>query len=161
MCRCLINVLFVPESPVKSPGRIDFAGAALLSAGLICLLLALSEGDRWGWASPEIIGLFSAAAILIPQFVQTPERAGYGFGVDVTGAGLFMLPSAAIMLVAGPFAGMLAGRVGSKLPLMLGTGFAAASFGMLSIAHSQEWHVGTQRHARKRSGDTCGPRRRS
>ena len=28
--------LFVPESPVKSPARIDFAGAALLSGGLTC-----------------------------------------------------------------------------------------------------------------------------
>jgi EmrB/QacA subfamily drug resistance transporter len=179
--------LFVPESPVKSPARIDYAGAGLLSAGLVCLLLGVSEGNRWGWGSPEIVGLFVAAAvilalwvrleqrqpeplvdirllrergvwttnltgfligygmfgsfILIPQFVQTPEQAGYGFGADVTEAGLFMVPSAAMMLVAGPLAGTLAGRVGSKVPLLAGTAFAAASFGLLSVAHSQEWQV--------------------
>ena len=177
--------LFVPESPVKSPARIDFAGAALLSGGLTCLLLAVSEGNRWGWGSPQIIGLFAAAAILlvvwllfeqraheplvdidllrlrgvwttnltafligfgmfgsfilIPQFVQTPESVGYGFGVGVTGAGLFMLPSAAVMLVAGPLAGTLGTRVGSKLPLLIGTASAAASFLFLSVAHSEAW----------------------
>jgi len=179
--------MFVPESPVKSPARIDWAGAAMLSAGLVCLLLGVSEGNRWGWTSPQILGLFAAAVailaawvrfeqrapqplvdtallrvrgvwttnltgfligfgmfgsfILIPQFVQTPERAGFGFGADVTSAGLFMLPSAAIMLVAGPLAGALAGRVGSKVPLALGTVFAAASFGLLTLAHSQAWQI--------------------
>jgi EmrB/QacA subfamily drug resistance transporter len=179
--------LWVPESPVKAPARIDFAGAALLSAGLGCLLLGLSEGGRWGWGSPEIVGLFAAAGvilavwvwfeqrlseplvdigllrtralwttnltafltglgmfgsfILIPQFVQTPERAGYGFGADVTHAGLFMLPSAVVMLVAGPLAGTLAGRVGSKVPLMLGTAATAVSFTVLAIAHAEPWQV--------------------
>jgi EmrB/QacA subfamily drug resistance transporter len=179
--------LYVPESPVKAPARIDYAGAALLSAGLICLLLALSEGGRWGWGSPEIVGLFAAAAtllavwvrfeqrvseplvdiallraravwptnltafltgfgmfgsfILIPQFVQTPESAGYGFGADVTGAGLFMLPSTVVMLVAGPLAGGLAGRVGSKVPLLFGTAVTGVSFTFLALAHSEPFHV--------------------
>jgi EmrB/QacA subfamily drug resistance transporter len=179
--------LFVPESPVKSPARIDWPGALLLSGGLVCLLLAVSEGTRWGWGSPGIIGLFAAAAvilavwarlehrtseplvdvdllrvravwtvnltgfligfgmfgsfILIPQFVQAPAAAGYGFGVGVTGAGLFMLPSAVVMLVAGPLAGVLAGRVGSKVPLLLGTICAGASFALLAVAHTHEWHV--------------------
>ena len=178
---------FVPESPVKSPARIDFAGAGLLSAGLVFLLLAVSEGNRWGWGSPEILGLFTAAVavlaywvrfeqrvpeplvdigllrgravwttnltgfligfgmfgsfILIPQFVQMPAAAGYGFAVDTTGAGLFMLPSAAVMLVAGPLAGSLSGRRGSKLPLLLGTAFAGVSFALLAVAHSHEWQV--------------------
>ena len=72
-----------------------------------------------------MFGLF----ILILQFVQMPPAAaGYGFAVGVTGAGLFMLPSAAVMLVAGPIAGTLAGRRGSsKLPLLLGTAFAGLS----------------------------------
>ena len=179
--------LFVPESPVKSPARIDFGGAALLSAGLTSMLLAVSEGNRWGWGSVAIIALFAAAAvllvvwvryeqrvpeplvdidllrlrgvwtvnatafligfgmfgsfILIPQFVQTPEAAGYGFGVDVTGAGLFLLPSALVMLFAGPLAGSLAGRVGSKVPLLIGTAAAAVSFALLAVAHDEQWQV--------------------
>ena len=85
-------------------------------------------------------GMFGSF-ILIPQFVQTPATAGYGFGAGVTGAGLFLLPSAAVMLVAGPLAGTLGSRVGSKLPLLIGTGSAAASFLFLSVAHSEQWQI--------------------
>ena len=46
-----------------------------------------------------------ASFLLIPQLAQTPERFGYGFGASVTGAGLLMLPSTLVMLVAGPLAG--------------------------------------------------------
>ncbi len=42
---------FVPESPIKTPSRVDFLGATLLSAGLVFLLLALTEGENWGWTS--------------------------------------------------------------------------------------------------------------
>ena len=43
--------LWVPESPIKSPARVDYGGAALLSAGLTAFLVAVSEGNRWGWLS--------------------------------------------------------------------------------------------------------------
>src|SRR4051812_31549797 len=38
---------FVPESPVKTPSKLDPLGAALLSATLIALLIALTEGPTW------------------------------------------------------------------------------------------------------------------
>ena len=43
--------LFVPESPIKTRSRLDVPGALLLSAGLVALLLALTEGENWGWTS--------------------------------------------------------------------------------------------------------------
>ena len=43
--------LWVPESPVKSPARVDYGGAALFSAGLTTFLVAVSEGNSWGWGS--------------------------------------------------------------------------------------------------------------
>jgi MFS family permease len=86
------------------------------------------------------LGMFGSF-ILIPQFVQAPEASGYGFGADVTEAGLFMMPSAAVMLVAGPLAGALAGRVGSKVPLLAGTTCVALSFLLLALAHSEAWQI--------------------
>jgi MFS family permease len=56
---------FVPESPIKTPSRLDVPGAFLLSGGLLSLLLALTEGERWGWDSARILGLFAVAAILL------------------------------------------------------------------------------------------------
>jgi len=39
-------VLFVPESPVRSPGRISWLSAVLLSAWLVALLVALSNAPE-------------------------------------------------------------------------------------------------------------------
>jgi EmrB/QacA subfamily drug resistance transporter len=73
--------------------------------------------------------------VLIPQLVQTPERAGYGFGASVTASGLFLLPSAVVMLFAGPISGRLGTRFGSKLPLAIGAVFAAAGYFWLAWLH--------------------------
>ena len=61
-----------------------------------------------------------ASFLLIPQLAQTPEPTGYGFGASVTGAGLLMLPSTLVMLVAGPLGGPDRARADSRLPLVLG-----------------------------------------
>ena len=56
---------FVPESPVRTPSRVDWPGAALLSGGLIALLVGLTEGETWGWSSTAVLGLFAGAAVLL------------------------------------------------------------------------------------------------
>ena len=55
----------VPESAVRSGGRFDLLGAAGLSAALLCLLLAISNGAGWGWNSALTIGLFVASAVVL------------------------------------------------------------------------------------------------
>src|SRR3954453_17203024 len=60
---------FVPESPIRTPGRVDVVGATLLSAGLVCLLLALTEGESWGWTSARVLGLFAGAAVILAAWV--------------------------------------------------------------------------------------------
>jgi EmrB/QacA subfamily drug resistance transporter len=178
---------FVPESPVRSPGRIDWAGAMLLTGGLIALLLAISEGRVWGWVSVPIIGLFVAAIALlavftvvesrigqplidmallrrravltanvtaliigfgmygaftlVPLLVQTPARAGYGFGASVTEAGLFIVPMAVTMLFASPLAGRIGTAVGFRLPLVLACVVGAMGFVLLAVAHDTQWPI--------------------
>ena len=56
---------FVPESPIKTPSRVDFVGASLLSGGLIALLLGLTEGESWGWTSGRILLLAAIAVVLL------------------------------------------------------------------------------------------------
>jgi EmrB/QacA subfamily drug resistance transporter len=185
------TLLFVPESPIKVPAKIDWVGAALLSVGLAALLIGISEGPRWGWTSAKILGLFTVAVaalvawvrfelkvpaplvdmrmmkrrpvwatnlaallvgfgmfgsfILIPQFVQAPPGAGYGFNANVTEAGLILLPSTAVMLFAGPISGWLGARFGSRLPLLIGTALAACAFALIGLAHEHRWelYIGT------------------
>ena len=82
-----------------------------------------------------------ASFLLIPQLAQTPERVGYGFSATVTGAGLLMLPSTMVMLVAGPLAGRLATRVNSRLPLVIGTFFGMLAFVVYALFHGSEWEI--------------------
>ena len=67
--------LFVPESPVRSPGRIDWTGAALLAAWLVALLLPVSEGETWGWTSARTLGLFALAGVLAAVWVWIEARS--------------------------------------------------------------------------------------
>ena len=179
------TVFFVPESPIKAPGRVNWAGAALLSAWLVCLLVGISEGSSWGWGDARIVGLVAAAFVLlalwirneqraaeplvdmtmmrirgvwtvnaaaflvgagmyssfvlIPLFTETQSSAGYGFGASVTQAGLFLLPSTVMLLFVSPLAGRLANRVGSRVPLVLGSLLTCFAFVFLAVAHDQRW----------------------
>ncbi|MBL1077289.1 MFS transporter [Nocardia sp. 2] len=62
----VLVVALVPESAQRTGGRFDALGALLLSAALICLLLAVSKGASWGWGSALTLGLFAAAAVALP-----------------------------------------------------------------------------------------------
>ena len=73
--------------------------------------------------------------VLIPQFVQTPAVAGYGFGASVTESGLFLLPSALLMLFAGPLSGRLGALYGSRVPLALGAIASGLSYALLATFH--------------------------
>lgn len=46
----------VRESPVREPGRFDVSGTTGLAAGLVCLLLGVSQGGQWGWGGARVMG---------------------------------------------------------------------------------------------------------
>jgi EmrB/QacA subfamily drug resistance transporter len=69
------SIVFVPESPLRTPGRISVLPAALLSSWLVALLLALSEAPKWGWGSDRTIGLLVLAAVLVVAWIQVEQRA--------------------------------------------------------------------------------------
>jgi EmrB/QacA subfamily drug resistance transporter len=54
--------------------RVDIPGIAALSIALTALVLALVEGNSWGWGSPEIIALFSLAAVSFIAFALLEPR---------------------------------------------------------------------------------------
>ena len=54
--------------------RPDWIGGALLSGGLLAALLAISQGNQWGWSSTRVIGLFVAAGCLLVAFVLVELR---------------------------------------------------------------------------------------
>ncbi|MDA8061114.1 MAG: MFS transporter [Actinomycetota bacterium] len=73
----LVGAAVLP-SRARAAGRqpMDWVGAASFTVALTALLVALSEGLAWGWASARILGLFAlAAAALVAFFVTETRRA--------------------------------------------------------------------------------------
>jgi EmrB/QacA subfamily drug resistance transporter len=180
-------IAFVPESPVRTPGRISWLPALLLSAWLVGLLVALSEAPAWGWRSGRVIGLLGTAAVLaaawiaaelrattplidmkmmrqravwtnnlvalliglgmyatfafLPEFVQTPTIAGYGFGASITLSGLMLLPSSLTMFAVGVLAGRLTRLVGGKVLVVTGCLIGCGAMSMLAFAHQDQWEI--------------------
>jgi EmrB/QacA subfamily drug resistance transporter len=66
--------LFIPESPVRTPARLDPWGALTLSAGLAALLVGLSEGERWGWLSAATLGCFALSVLALVLWVWVELR---------------------------------------------------------------------------------------
>jgi EmrB/QacA subfamily drug resistance transporter len=60
----------------RSPHRIDYLGAALLSAGVGSLVLLTTwGGNQYAWGSPTIVGLAIAGVALLALFVWQETRA--------------------------------------------------------------------------------------
>jgi predicted MFS family arabinose efflux permease len=59
------------DTRVKS---FDVPGAVLVTAGLTMLVLAITQGDGWGWTSARTVGIFALAAALLGGFVVWENR---------------------------------------------------------------------------------------
>jgi EmrB/QacA subfamily drug resistance transporter len=65
----------VRESRDTTVGReVDYLGVAALTGGLTALILALVEGNSWGWGSTEIIALLAGAVLGLVAFVAIELR---------------------------------------------------------------------------------------
>lgn len=71
----LIAVRYVPESPNRAQGNVNWPGAVLLSAWLVALLLPLSQAGKWGWGSARVLGLFATAAALFALWLYSEARS--------------------------------------------------------------------------------------
>jgi EmrB/QacA subfamily drug resistance transporter len=97
------------------------------------------------WATNLVALLFGvamyAAFAFLPQFLQTPSAAGYGFGSSVTASGLLLLPQTIASFLLGLVSGRLAQRVGSKTVLVIGTLVSAAGYLTFALAHGSQGQV--------------------
>jgi EmrB/QacA subfamily drug resistance transporter len=124
----IATIFFVPESPVTSPGRVNWLGAALLSGWLVCLLIAISEGSDWGWVDPRILGLFAGAAVLLVAWIVNEQRAAEPL-VDMRMMrirGVWTVNAAAFLIGAGMFSSFVLIPQFTEMPAAAGFGFHAS-----------------------------------
>ena len=70
----ILAALVVPSSKGRPTHRLDVLGAGLLAAGLVALLLGLSEAERWGWTSLRLAGTTVTAGVLLALWVAHELR---------------------------------------------------------------------------------------
>ena len=71
----MATIFAVRESRDTTVGReVDFLGVGALTAGLTALVLALVEGNDWGWGSTGIAALFAGSAVALAAFVAIELR---------------------------------------------------------------------------------------
>ncbi|SEU26188.1 MFS transporter [Nonomuraea wenchangensis] len=180
-------LVIVPESPVRSPGRLDVVGAIGLAAGLVLFLLPVSKGSEWGWTSGTTLGMFGASALVLllwgwwelrvpaplidlrtsarrqvlmtnlasivigfamyamslitPQLLQLPTATGYGLGLSMVEAGLWMAPGGLVMMAISPVAARLSAARGPKTSLLLGALVIAAGYLLALVLMGHAWGI--------------------
>jgi EmrB/QacA subfamily drug resistance transporter len=86
------------------------------------------------------VGMYATFAFL-PEFLQTPASAGYGFGLSITRSGLILLPSSVAMFALGVASGRLTARLGAKVVLLAGALISIIPFVLLTVAHDHQWQI--------------------
>ena len=69
--------LLLSESRDERESSFDVLGALLVTSGLSILVLGITKGNDWGWASGRTIGVFAVAAVLLIGFVGQESRAAH------------------------------------------------------------------------------------
>lgn len=71
----VIAVLVVPRRPRSSTGTIDWLGAIGIATGLSAVLLALTQGQTWGWRSPATIACAAGGVVVLIGWWKWEQRA--------------------------------------------------------------------------------------
>jgi EmrB/QacA subfamily drug resistance transporter len=119
---------FIPESPVRAPGRVNWLAATLMSVGMIAVLIAISETTVWGWGSVKTIALLAAGVVVCVAWVMVEVRSRVPL-VDMAMMrirGVWTTNLAAFLLGAGMYASFIVFPQFAQLPKRTGFGFGAS-----------------------------------
>jgi EmrB/QacA subfamily drug resistance transporter len=119
---------FVPESPVRVPGRVNWLAASLMTAGFCCMLIAISETTTWGWGSAKTLGLLAVGIALTAAWILVEVRSEVPL-IDMTMMrirGVWTTNLVAFLLGAGMYASFLILPQFAQLPKSTGFGFGAS-----------------------------------
>src|SRR4051812_11932998 len=66
--------LLVPESPIRTPARLDVRGAVVLAVGLVLPLIAISQAHDVGWGSARTLVLIGSGLVVLAAFIALERR---------------------------------------------------------------------------------------
>jgi EmrB/QacA subfamily drug resistance transporter len=119
---------FVPESPVKVPGKVSWLAAALMSIGLVLVLVAVSETAKWHWLSAKTLGCIAAGILVLALWVRVESRSSQPL-VDMRMMrirGVWTTNTVALLLGFGMYASFILLPQYVETPTESGYGFGAS-----------------------------------
>jgi predicted MFS family arabinose efflux permease len=70
----VLTARVLPHRAPSGSGRVDWWGALVLGAGLVLLLLPVSQGTAWGWRSPAVLGCLVGSVLVLAAWVVLERR---------------------------------------------------------------------------------------
>jgi EmrB/QacA subfamily drug resistance transporter len=126
---------YVHQPPVAdAERRIDYAGIATVSGGLVALLLGLDQAADWGWTDPRVLALFVLGVLLLAAFAAIERRLGEPALIppDVISNRAFRAACLTVLMISAVFFSVV--LYGPQLmEKVLGWSALKAGFGMLPM----------------------------
>jgi EmrB/QacA subfamily drug resistance transporter len=119
---------YIPESPVRSPGKINWLAAALMSLGICGVLVAIAQTSTWGWGGTKTIVVFAIGVAFSALWIAVEVRSSEPL-VDMAMMrirGVWTTNLAAFLLGAGMYASFVVIPQFAQLPKRTGFGFGAS-----------------------------------
>jgi len=119
---------YIPESPVRTPGHVNWLAAALMSVGMCCVLLAIAQTTVWGWGDTRTLALFAIgfAVCAVWIWVELHSREPLIDMAMMRVRGVWTTNLAAFLLGAGLYASFIIYPQFAQLPRSTGFGFGAS-----------------------------------
>jgi len=96
----ILGPRWVPESVSDSiPDKVDLISVPLASLGVGIAILAITQGDKWGWSSLNLILSFIIAFLLVTAFILRSQR----HSAPLFDLGLFKLKTFSVGMIGTVF----------------------------------------------------------
>jgi EmrB/QacA subfamily drug resistance transporter len=119
---------YVPESPVRTPGRVNWLAAGLMSVGMCCVLIAIAQATAWGWGATRTLALLAAGLLICGVWIAVEVRSREPL-VDMAMMrirGVWTTNLAAFLLGAGLYSSFIVFPQFAQLPKSTGFGFGTS-----------------------------------
>jgi MFS family permease len=119
---------YIPESPVRAPGRVNWLAAALMTVGMSGVLIAIAQTTVWGWGGAKTLGLLAFGLVFVVAWTAVEVRSREPL-VDMTMMrirGVWTTNLAAFLLGGGMYSSFIVFPQFAQLPTSTGFGFGAS-----------------------------------
>lgn len=119
---------WIPESPVRAPGRVNWLAVVLMTIGMSLLLIGIAQTTVWGWGSARSLALMLGGLFGIGLWVLVEIRTDHPL-VDMSMMrirGVWTTNLAAFLIGGGMYSSFIVFPQVAQLPRSTGFGFGAS-----------------------------------